>query len=406
MPTFVSKHFEVIRITLFLLLLLTGLPGGSISAQSPDSIPSGSNPVATARKLMRSNQNSEAVELLRRHAADLEKESLSKRNSLLRSLEDSYRADRVKRRSSIRETETTIATLREGNSGLRQENMKMAMKTLVFFAVLLTVLVLVLLSRYRVILRLKSELAVTDKQVAFLSLSASKAPVLKEEAAVLHEKVVGLMETVLQSQRGLSVVTGDRQHPFQRQLLNLVEDITTAEGVLDEKEEESGIKIKTNLNRLIHEVAAQAWHAMAKSHLGFRCTVVKDLEKILPEVEVVPADIRFVLFNLLTNAYESVLEKSANAPKGYEPKVTISSRKLPRFVQIRVKDTGAGIAATIGDRIFESNFSTKSGDKNPGLGLSESLRIMTTVHKGELFVESDFTNSTDFILRFPTATIM
>lgn len=396
----------VIRITHFLLILLITIPSGWLIAQSPDSMAAGHNPVATARQLMRSNLNSGAVEVLRRHAAELEKKSLSKRDSLLRALEEDYRAERIKRRSSIRETETTIAELSEGNSGLQQENMKMAMKTLVFFAILLAILILVLFNRYRVILRLKSELSVSGKQVAFMSLTSSALPALKEEASRLHDKVVSLMETVLQSQKGLSVVTGNRQHPYQRQILNLVEDITTAECILDKKEEETGVKIKTNLNKLIHEVAAQSWHAMAKSHPGFRCTVVKDLEKILPEVEVVPADIRFVLFNLLTNAFESVIEKSANAPKGYEPKVTISSRKLPRFVQVRVKDTGKGIAATIGDKIFESHFSTKAGDANPGLGLSESLRIMTTVHKGELFVESDFTNSTDFILRFPTATIM
>lgn len=396
----------VIRITLLLFILLISIPAGWLRAQSTDSIPTGQNPVITAKQLMRTNMNAAAVEILRRHAAQLEKKSEIQRDSLLRSLEQNYRAERVKRRSTIRETETSIATLKAGNSGLQQENMKMAMKTLIFFAILLTVLILVLINRYRMILQLKSEMHVTNKQVTYLSETSSSGTALKNGASGLHGNVVRLMETILQSEKALAVVTADRQHPFQRRMINLIEDITTAECVLDKKLEEPGAKIKTNINSLIHEVSAQAWHAMAQSHPGFRCFVVKDLEKILPETEIVPDDIRFVLFNLLTNAFESVLVKSANAPKGYEPKVTISTRKLPRFIQVRIKDTGSGISASISDKIFDSYFSTKSGDRNPGLGLSESLRIMTTVHKGELFIESDFTNSTDFILRFPTTTIM
>lgn len=374
--------------------------------QSTDSLLPAKNPVSTAKKLMRSNMNAAAVEVLRGHAAELERESLTNRDSLLRSLEENYRAERIKRRTSIRETESTIATLREGNSGLHQENMKMSIKTFIFFASLLSLLILILINRYRVIQRMKSDLGLTDKQVAYLSKSADEGPALKEKAITLHTKVLGLMETVIQSQKGLSVITGDRQHPFQKQLMSLVENITIAENILDQKEEEIGVKIQTNLNKLIHEVTAQAWHSMAVSHPEFRCAVVKDLEKILSEVEIVPADVRYALFHLLTNAFESVLAKTAHAPKGYEPKVTISTRKLPRFVQIRVKDTGMGIPATIDGKIFEPYFSTKAGHRNPGLGLSESTRIMTTVHKGELFIESDFTNSTDFILRFPTATIM
>lgn len=396
----------VVRITLLLIFLLLSIPSARLRAQSPDSIPTGQNPVATAKQLMSTNMNAAAVELLRRHASELDKRSVIHRDSLLRLLEKNYREDRVKRRTSIRETETSIATLKTGNSGLQQENMKMAMKTLIFFGVLLTVLILVLVNRYRMILRIKSELNITNNQVTYLSEAAATGTVLNEQASALHGKVVSLMETILQSEKGLAVVTANRQHPFQRRLVNLVEDITTAECVLNHKIEEPGLKIKTNINSLIHEVSAQAWHAMAQSHPGFRCSVVKDLEKILPEADIVPSDIRFVLFSLLTNAFESVLVKSTNAPKGYEPKVTISTRKLPRFIQVRVKDTGSGIPANISEKIFDPFFSTRSGDQNPGLGLSESLRIMTTVHKGDLFIESDFTNSTDFILRFPTTTIM
>ncbi|MBK6640175.1 MAG: ATP-binding protein [Bacteroidetes bacterium] len=50
-----------------------------------------------------------------------------------------------------------------------------------------------------------------------------------------------------------------------------------------------------------------------------------------------------MIFSLLTNALETVKEKKSRAPKGYEPKITITTRKLPRFVQVRIKDNGTGI---------------------------------------------------------------
>jgi signal transduction histidine kinase len=145
---------------------------------------------------------------------------------------------------------------------------------------------------------------------------------------------------------------------------------------------------------------------MIADHPGFNCNLSLDLEKILPKVEVIPDEIRFVIFSLLKNAFESVRERTATAPKGYEPIVTVTTRKLPRFVQVRVKDNGIGIPDKIADKIFEPYFTTRQSEKNPGLGLTISKEMITLHHKGELFVESDFSNSTDFIIRFPTLTLM
>jgi signal transduction histidine kinase len=169
--------------------------------------------------------------------------------------------------------------------------------------------------------------------------------------------------------------------------------------------EETG-KQSTNLNALIDEVTDQAYHSKVLEYPDFNCTVQKDLEKILPNVELEPAQIKSVIFSILSNAFDAIREKRSNAPKGYDPKVTITTRKLPRFVQVRIKDNGTGISFKDPKVIFEPFFTTKNGAQHAGLGLSEAYCIMTVVHKGELLVESDSGQGTDIIIRFPIATIM
>ncbi|MBL0342063.1 MAG: ATP-binding protein [Bacteroidetes bacterium] len=126
------------------------------------------------------------------------------------------------------------------------------------------------------------------------------------------------------------------------------------------------------------------------------------MEKILPKIDIIPDAIRIVVFNLLLNAFESVHEKKSKAPKGYQPKVTISTRKLPRFIQIRIKDNGTGISEKDTKQLLQAFYTNKKSEKNSGLGLSESARIINVAHKGELLIESDPGNGSDFIIRFTT----
>ena len=45
-------------------------------------------------------------------------------------------------------------------------------------------------------------------------------------------------------------------------------------------------------------------------------------------------------------------------------------------------------------------FTTLENGKGAGLGLSESMKIMTELHKGELKIESENGNSTDVYIKF------
>jgi phosphoglycerate-specific signal transduction histidine kinase len=51
--------------------------------------------------------------------------------------------------------------------------------------------------------------------------------------------------------------------------------------------------------------------------------------------------------------------KLQSALGGYEPVVTISSRKVNDKVEIRIKDNGNGVPQSIVDKIFQPFFTTK-----------------------------------------------
>jgi len=69
-------------------------------------------------------------------------------------------------------------------------------------------------------------------------------------------------------------------------------------------------------------------------------------------------------------------------------------------VQVCVKDNGSGIPQNIIDKIFQPFFTTKPTGEGTGLGLSLSYDIIKA-HGGELKVETDTGEGTEFIILLP-----
>jgi len=100
-------------------------------------------------------------------------------------------------------------------------------------------------------------------------------------------------------------------------------------------------------------------------------------------------DIGRVILNLITNAFYAVNEKKKLLSKdlsgfenrtglnGYEPTVSISTKKMNGAVEIKVADNGNGIPQKVLDKIFQPFFTTKPTGGGTGLGLSMSYDIIT-----------------------------
>ena len=122
---------------------------------------------------------------------------------------------------------------------------------------------------------------------------------------------------------------------------------------------------------------------------------IKQIVRLGVEIPPITADaeqVKQVLLNILLNAMQAIGEKGV---------IRISTRYLPRerHVQVRVADTGGGVAQENLERIFDPFFTTK--EQGTGLGLSVAYRLMET-WGGSIRVESGPGQGSKFILIFPT----
>ena len=122
-----------------------------------------------------------------------------------------------------------------------------------------------------------------------------------------------------------------------------------------------------------------------------------DFDDAVGKVNIVPQDIGRVILNLLTNAFYAVDEKKKTGIEGYEPTVSISTKKISDKVEIRVNDNGNGIPQKVLDKIFQPFFTTKPTGQGTGLGLSLSYDIIKA-HGGEIKVKTELNEGTEFII--------
>jgi signal transduction histidine kinase len=117
-----------------------------------------------------------------------------------------------------------------------------------------------------------------------------------------------------------------------------------------------------------------------------------DIDKSVPPIEMDVHRMEQVFVNLLTNAREAV-----NGRKG---EISISARRVKRWVEISVRDNGRGIKPSDLKRIFDPFF-TRSPN-GTGLGLTIVRRIVEQ-HGGLIDVKSIEGEGTTFVLRLPLA---
>ncbi len=163
----------------------------------------------------------------------------------------------------------------------------------------------------------------------------------------------------------------------------------------------SSERYRVDVNPLIDEYVALAFHGMKAQVPDLEATVKKDFDTSVGIAHLAPQEIGRVMLNLLNNALYAVHEKAQQTNGEYRPTVTVRTRKLADAVEIRVADNGKGIPANIRDRIFEPLFTTKPTGSGTGLGLSLSFDIVTQGHGGSLRVESEEGQGAEFVVTIP-----
>jgi len=172
-------------------------------------------------------------------------------------------------------------------------------------------------------------------------------------------------------------------------------------GMLQHSRASSGLKEPTDINALADEYLRLAYHGLRAKDKSFNATMKTDLDPGLGKVNVVPQDLGRVILNLITNGFYAVTEKKKSAQNGYEPTVTVSTRRLGNGIKISVHDNGNGIPQSIVDKIFQPFFTTKPSGHGTGLGLSMSYDIVTKGHGGKIEVETSQGEGTSFTITIP-----
>jgi signal transduction histidine kinase len=174
-------------------------------------------------------------------------------------------------------------------------------------------------------------------------------------------------------------------------------------GMLLHSRGQPGQRQPTDLNALLAEYVNLAYHGLRAKDSSFNVALEKDYDPSIGQISVVPQDLSRVFLNIANNACYAANERKKSAGPDFIPTVRVSTKNLGDRVEVRIRDNGPGIPLDIQKRLFTPFFTTKPPGSGTGLGLSISYDIVVKGHQGEIRVESEPGNHTEFIITLPTS---
>jgi len=171
--------------------------------------------------------------------------------------------------------------------------------------------------------------------------------------------------------------------------------------MLQHSRSSSGKKEPADINGLADEYLRLAYHGLRAKDKSFNAKFETEFDSSIGKINIISQDIGRVLVNLINNAFYAVSERKKQESNGYEPTVTVHTKKTDDKIEIMVKDNGNGIPQKVLDKIFQPFFTTKPTGQGTGLGLSLAYDIVTKGHGGELKVETKEGEGSEFIIQLP-----
>ena len=158
----------------------------------------------------------------------------------------------------------------------------------------------------------------------------------------------------------------------------------------------------TDINSLAREYLRLSFHGMKAREGSFQCEINEDLDPSIGKINILPQDMGRVFLNIFNNAFYYLNEKKKKLGEGFDPKLTISSRKAEHTIVIRIMDNGLGISQKNIDKIFQPFFTTKPTGLGTGLGLSLAYDIVTKEHGGTMAIDSKDGEYAEFVITIPS----
>jgi len=146
-----------------------------------------------------------------------------------------------------------------------------------------------------------------------------------------------------------------------------------------------------NLNDVVEDAMTLVDHQMGLNQVQLASNLAEDLPGVMGD----PNQLIQVFMNIFINAQQAM-----DGKPGTVTVTTLSAE--PGTLEVRIQDTGPGMAMEQQDKIFEPFFTTKEAGKGTGLGLAVTYGIVRD-HGGTITVDSSPGQGATFVITLPAA---
>lgn len=222
-------------------------------------------------------------------------------------------------------------------------------------------------------------------------------------STVSHELRTPLTSIIMGTELLLDNTAGELNHE-QREVVNAVDEeskqlVALVNDLLDLSKLESG-KTQVNYESLsIKNIVKSAVNSMNEIAEGRGIKISNNISDDIPNIDGDYNKLLSVITNLVTNAMKFTT-------KGDEIKIIAELRE--NFIRVCVSDTGIGIPKEHHKKIFDKFTQVQQSSYNvggTGLGLSIAKEIII-MHGGEIWVESEQGEGSNFIFTLPLNRVM
>jgi signal transduction histidine kinase len=199
-------------------------------------------------------------------------------------------------------------------------------------------------------------------------------------------------------------IAADLKEILERVLIHSKRADSIVRGMLEHSRLHNGQCEEASVNDIIDEALRLSYHAVRANDKNFTAILETHFDENIGKMEVVAEDIGRVLLNIFNNAFYSLRQKKKKGLDGYQPVLSVFTRKENRTAFISIRDNGMGIPQKVMAKIYQPFFTTKPAGEGTGLGLSLSYDIITKEHGGSLQVDTKEGEYAEFMIQLPIKT--
>jgi C4-dicarboxylate-specific signal transduction histidine kinase len=152
-------------------------------------------------------------------------------------------------------------------------------------------------------------------------------------------------------------------------------------------------------------VVENAFSLIGKQYLKKEIFFKLRLNKRVGKIKGNPYKYEQIVFNLISNAKDALLEKEKRLNQSFRKEIEIRIYRDKNELVLFIKDNGIGMNKEQKDNIFSPFYTTKNLGEGTGLGLSIVFGLVKEMN-GRILVTSDYTSGTSVEVRIPKAKVI